>query len=139
MFESSGMQHLSDNVSRNEFQPHYDSGKSVMEYRAAGWNGEGSPKSASKGKERVRASSSQDRGRKSRPTSREPTRGLPAIVNGSEWGRYRGLLLPSKILAPELKEWLQGVFSTFVHIFLPSPWYRVLWRCGREGRLSSFV
>lgn len=45
-------------------------------------NGEGSSNSG-KGKEGARASSSEDRGRKSRPKSREPTGGAPAVVDGS--------------------------------------------------------
>jgi hypothetical protein len=58
------------------------------EYREAQWNGngEGSSKS-SKGNEKARDSSSDDRGRKSRPKSREPTRGTPAVADGS--GRRR--------------------------------------------------
>jgi len=58
------------------------------ENRDAQWddNGEGSSKSA-KGKEKAREGSSDDRGRKNRPKSREPTRGTPAVVDGS--GRKR--------------------------------------------------
>jgi len=37
----SGMQHLSDYVSHNEFQLYNEFRKSVMEYRDVGWNGEG--------------------------------------------------------------------------------------------------
>jgi hypothetical protein len=49
------------------------------------------------------------------------------------------VLLRAQSLALELKEWLQGDFSTFVLIFLPSPWYRVLWRFGWEKRRSGFM
>lgn len=58
------------------------------EHRDAQWNGngDGSSKSAA-GKEKTRELSSEDRGRKSRPKSKEPTRGTPAVADGS--GRRR--------------------------------------------------
>jgi hypothetical protein len=58
------------------------------EYRDTQWNnnGEGSSKSA-KGKQKPRENSGEDRGRNSRPKSKEPTRGTPAVVDGS--GRKR--------------------------------------------------
>jgi RNA recognition motif-containing protein len=60
----------------------------LKEHRDSQWNenGEGSSKS-SKGKEMAKESNSEDRGRKSRPKSREPTRGTPAVADGS--GRRR--------------------------------------------------
>jgi hypothetical protein len=75
-----------------------------MEYRAARWNGEGSPKSASKGKERVRASSSQDRGRESRPNPGNRQGDCQRLLMGVSGGGIEVCSVPSKILAPELKE-----------------------------------
>jgi hypothetical protein len=58
------------------------------EHLDAQWNGngDGSSKSAA-GKERARELSSEDRGRKSQPKSKDPTRGTPAVADGS--GRRR--------------------------------------------------
>ncbi|PMD36996.1 hypothetical protein L207DRAFT_433688 [Hyaloscypha variabilis F] len=81
--------HTPDSSSRMSQSPSLAGGRvDEKEYRDTQWNnnGEGSSKSA-KGKEKPRENSGEDRGRKSRPKSKEPTRGAPAVVDGS--GRKR--------------------------------------------------